>query len=183
MADDDAPLLAALAVMRERGVIGEASLTEAIAHSEHFVALVPPTARTLVDLGSGGGLPGLVIAWRCPRLHITLVERRQTRADLLHRAVAGLGLGDRVAVLTEDVRRLARSGARRFDVVTARSFADPASTLEVVTSLLAVGGTALVSEPPHDRSAVWAAALQSSGELVDDGVHQGIRRILHVPAG
>jgi len=64
---DDAPLLAALAVIQARGAIGERALVEAVAHADRFVALIPPDARTLVDLGSGGGLPALVIAWRAFR--------------------------------------------------------------------------------------------------------------------
>src|SRR5262245_7605268 len=75
---DDTPLLAALAVIQARGAIGEGPLADAVAHADRFVAMIPSEARKLVDLGSGGGLPALVIAWRRTDLAVTMVERRST---------------------------------------------------------------------------------------------------------
>lgn len=172
---DDARLQAALAVIRDRGAIGERSLVVAIAHADRFVALIPPGPRTVVDLGSGGGLPALVIAWRRPDVMVTMVERRATRADLLRRAVSSLGLGARATVVTIDAERLGEDPAPRFDVVTARSFADPATTARAIDRLLAEDGVALVSEPPVDRSGEWAAALATHPGLRDTGVDQGVR--------
>jgi len=175
---DDAPLLDALAVIQARGAIGERSLPAAVAHADRFVDLIPPGARSLVDLGSGGGLPALVIAWRRPQLKVTMVERRATRADLLRRAVSALGLGDRVEVRAIDAQRLCEEAPHDFEVVTARSFADPGTTVEMIDELLASGGMALVSEPPTDRSDAWRRCLAEHPQLVDGGVHQGIRRLV-----
>ena len=153
---DDAPLYAALAVIQARGAIGEQSLSNAVAHADRFVSLIPATARSLVDLGSGGGLPALVIAWRRTDLDVTMVERRTARADLLRRAVAALDLGDRATVLAADVAavcdsaRTATTSSRPEASVTRRS------TAEFAGRLLADGGLALVSEPPMDRGAVWS---------------------------
>jgi 16S rRNA G527 N7-methylase RsmG len=172
---DDTRLHAALAVIRARGAIGERSLMTAVAHADRFVALIPSGRRTIVDLGSGGGLPALVIAWRRPDVVVTMVERRATRADLLRRAISALEIGERATVLTADVGRLCEAGAGQFDVVTARSFANPATTARAIDCLLAVGGVALVSEPPVDRSAAWSVALANHPSLRDEGVEQGIR--------
>ena len=49
------------------------------------------TGTRLVDLGSGGGLPGLVLADAYPERAITLVDRREKRTDFLRRAVRRLG--------------------------------------------------------------------------------------------
>ena len=54
---DDTALLAALAVIQARGAIGERSLIDAVAHADRFVDLIPAGRRSVVDLGSGGGLP------------------------------------------------------------------------------------------------------------------------------
>lgn len=174
---DDAPLLAALETIRARGAIGERSLPAAVAHADHFVELIPVGARSLVDLGSGGGLPALVICWRRPDLLVTMVERRATRADLLRRAVVSLGVGEHGTVLTADVDQLIKTSPHRFDVVTARSFGDVATTTRAAAGLLAAGGVALISEPPEDRSATWTEVLGGHPTLLDEGVHQGIRRL------
>ena len=169
---DDQVLLAALAAIRERGAIGERSLTDAVARADRFVDLIPASARNLVDLGSGGGLPGLVIAWRLPHLSVTFVERRASRADLLRRAVVALGLA--VSVRAEDVKILAVEAPRSFDVVTARSFAPPAITVRWAAQLLVDGGTLLVSEPPDPTSERWPAELLGRHYLSDTTIDQGI---------
>ena len=110
-----------------------------------------------------------------------MVERRATRADLLRRAIAFLGVGERCTVLTADVAEVADDMPRAFDVVTARSFADVATSTRAIDALLAPGGVGLVSEPPMERTQEWSTALAGHSSLIDDGVHQGVRRILRVP--
>lgn len=173
---DDALLEAALTAIAERGAIGERSLPVAIAHADRFAAAVPETARRLVDLGSGGGLPGLVVAVRCPSLEVTLVERRSRRADLLRRAVRSLGIEERVTVADSDVREVAATAGHSFDVVTARSFAAPAITARWAGELLLAGGLLIVSEPPEENAERWPMAVLQAAGLVDLGRDQGIRR-------
>jgi 16S rRNA G527 N7-methylase RsmG len=174
---DDTPLLAALAVIQARGAIGERSLDDAVGHADRFVDLIPPGARTLIDLGSGGGLPALVIAWRRPDLMVTMVERRATRADLLRRATISLGLGQSTCVLDADVAKVCEDVPHCFDIVTSRSFGDVQTTTRFIDCLLSDGGVALVSEPPNDRSELWSSVLVDHPRLADNGVHQGIRRL------
>jgi 16S rRNA G527 N7-methylase RsmG len=173
---DDTRLLAALAVIRDRGAIGERSLVDAVAHADRFVELLPAGPVSIVDLGSGGGLPALVIAWRRTDVFVTMVERRAARADLLRRAVASLGLGSHTVILELDVAAVCRQFPNSFDVVTARSFGDVTTTARCIDALLADRGLGLVSEPPVDRSASWRSVLQLHPALVDMGVDQGIRR-------
>lgn len=179
MSDDDSPsdrpLLEALQAIQDRGPIGSVRLVDAVVHSDRFVQLIPADTRRLADLGSGGGLPGLVIGWRRPDIAVTLIERRTARADLLRRAVSALGL-QHVVVVTADVAAVARSG-ERFDVVTARSFGSVEATADAVDGLLDKDGIGLISEPPEDRSVVWAEVLHSRPRLADRGVELGIRRL------
>ncbi len=176
--NDDRALLSALRAIRARGAIGEASLEQAIVHAEQFVSALPTHVITLVDLGSGGGLPGLVIAVRRPEIHVTLVERRQSRADLLSRALRSLDLSDHVNVRAEDVRILAESAPGSFDAVTARSFAAPPITARWAGALLRLGGRLVVSEPPADDVDRWPAGVLSSCGLVDYGRDHGVRVLI-----
>jgi 16S rRNA (guanine527-N7)-methyltransferase len=75
---------------------------------------------TVCDVGSGAGLPGLVIAIRRPDLRVTLVEPLLRRTSFLEEATARLGLGN-VEVLRARAEGLA--GRRTFDVVTSRAVA------------------------------------------------------------
>lgn len=72
-----------------------------------------------LDIGSGPGLPGIVLAIVGP-MPITLVEERRRRAEFLATAVERLDLGERVTV---EGRKLERMTAMPYDVVTARAFA------------------------------------------------------------
>jgi 16S rRNA (guanine527-N7)-methyltransferase len=79
-----------------------------------------PESSTVADIGSGAGLPGLVMALRRPDLTVTLVEPLLRRTTFLEEAVAALGLSN-----VEVVRGRADAlhGVRTFDVVTSRAVA------------------------------------------------------------
>ena len=170
-------LLAVLATNRAHGSVGEQSLVDAVAHADQFVAVLPDTATTIADLGSGGGLPALVIAFRRPDLRVTMIERRSNRADQLLRSIHALGFASRVDVLAEDVRLVASRMPHCFDAVTARSFATPAITARWASELLAPSGVLVVSEPPAKSADRWPADLIAPLALVDLGVSNGVRRL------
>ena len=169
----DDQLLAALAAIQARGAIGEHSLAGAVTHAEQFVAALADVTGRVIDLGSGGGLPGLVIAARRPDLELVLVERRLARADLLRRAVAALGVGAAVSVFGGDVRDLNMAGTAA--AVTARSFAAPEITAHWAGILLMAGGVLVVSEPPTDDPDRWGVSLLERCGLDDQGRQQGVR--------
>ena len=172
---DDTALLGVLAGIQARGAIGGGSLTVAVAHADQFVAALPATVRLLADLGSGGGLPGLVIAVRRPEILVTLVERRRSRADLLQRAVLALHLDEHVRVLGGDVRQLAADHPHSFDAVTARSFAAPAVTARCAGELLNPHGFLVVSEPPQASPDRWSQAILDAAGLHDPDPHDSAR--------
>ncbi len=148
----DHDLLETLRLAQRLGVVGSGSVIDAAEHALQYVeALAPvPAGSRLVDLGSGGGLPALVVGRSRPDLELLLIDRRQKRADFLARAVARLGLDG--TVRCDDVRRLVddvdSGSVRAFDAVTARSFGPPSPTMRVARSLLTPGGCFVVSEPP-----------------------------------
>jgi 16S rRNA (guanine527-N7)-methyltransferase len=94
----------------------------------------------VVDLGSGAGLPGMVLAIARPDLRVTLVEPMARRVSFLEEVCAELGL-----VTVEVVRARAESLAaeRRFDVVTARALAPLSRLLGWAWPLVAEDGVLL----------------------------------------
>lgn len=149
-------LLDALGDAQRIGMLGDRSLNEVIDHSLAFVAALPENTRTMVDLGSGGGDPGLVIAAARPEIMITLVDRRAKRTDLLTRLVGRMRFQPHVEVVEIDVALLPqRFPGRTWDAVTCRGFGSPAYTAQHASPLLAQGGLLIVSEPPESDGARW----------------------------
>lgn len=150
----------ALTEAQRLGFLGSRPVEEAVEHSLDFVEAIPPEARRIVDIGSGGGLPGLVIGARCPDVDLLLVDRREKRTDFLQRVIIRCGW-THVTVRTADVEDLVkerRGGTlERFDVVTARGFGPPATTLQLATQLIAPTGMVVVSEPPTGNR--WPSEL------------------------
>jgi 16S rRNA (guanine527-N7)-methyltransferase len=127
-------------------------------HARAFVRALPAASRFL-DLGSGGGLPGLVIL--ADRADVTgvLLDATQRRCDFLEAACARLGVLDRVTVVWARAEDAARDPRWRgsFDAVTARSFGPPAVTAECAVGFLRSGGSVWVSEPPQPDPTRWPA--------------------------
>ncbi len=168
-----------LSEIQRRGGIGRVVIDDAIAHAELFVTALPDEMNggRLVDLGSGGGLPGLVIAASRPDLVVTLVERRDKRADLLRFGVRGLDAMARVRVVSGDVHTVVRREAGEFDVVTARSFGPVSEVLQLAEMLLRPGGCLIVSEPPPGSDRLPDGAV--SVMMVDDGRVDGRAGAVH----
>lgn len=91
-----------------------------IVDSAQLLRLAPHDVATWIDLGSGAGFPGLVIAAISPGLIMTLVEVRRKRIDFLETTAARLGLSNRVRVAGS---KLEMVESLRHDVISARAFA------------------------------------------------------------
>lgn len=120
-----------------------------------------PAAARVLDIGSGGGLPGVVLALARPDLRLTLVDSMKRRTDFLTEVVEALGLSDQVEV----VRGRAEEMRRKEDVVTARAVADPSRLAAWSRRLLVPGGRmiVLVGQNLAVDSSVWLPGLQRSG--------------------
>jgi 16S rRNA (guanine527-N7)-methyltransferase len=153
----DEPLLEVLREAQRTGMVGAGPVEELALHARWFVASLPDGALEIVDLGSGAGLPGLVIAHDRPDVRVVLVDRRAKRSDFCRRMVRRLGWQDRVEVVTADVARLVRdpSWQGRFDVVVSRGCAAPIVTAAWASALARPGGRVVISEPPPDRPDRW----------------------------
>jgi 16S rRNA (guanine527-N7)-methyltransferase len=97
-----------------------------IADSAQLVRFAPRPDSSWLDIGSGAGLPGVVIAILTDG-PVTLVEPRRLRADFLQRAAQSLGLGERVTVHAAKAERI----TGKFDVITARAVASLDALLRI----------------------------------------------------
>lgn len=154
-------LLAVLDAARSRGAIGPAALGEQIVHALGFLVAWPALegSAAILDLGSGGGLPGLVLAARLPDVRFCLLDGSVERARWLEGAVEKLGWADRVCVVAERAEVAAHRPELRgaFSGVVARGFGRPATTAECGAGFLAPAGALVVSGPPGGRPERWPA--------------------------
>ena len=137
----------------------------------------PPAGALAVDLGTGGGIPGLVLA-PLTMCSWVLVDRGERRGSFLRWAVRRLGLRDRVEVVVADAVEVGRGPLRgKANLVTARSFAPPGPTVECGAPLLLPGGFLGGSEPPAEtggRAGRWEdGGLRAMGLEDWGGWHTG----------
>lgn len=99
----------------------EQMVTHHVLDSLAVLPYVPGTAMSIVDVGSGGGLPGIPIAVARPGWRVTLLDSNHKKAAFLRQAAAELGLGNVavVAARTEDC-----APEPRFDVAISRAYSD-----------------------------------------------------------
>lgn len=156
---------------RRLGFLGDGDLVFHVEHARGYGALLPADTRSVLDLGSGGGLPGLVVASDRPDLSVTLLDANERRCAFLETAI------DRLA-LAADVRcgraeLLGRDPSLRgsFDVVVARSFGAPPVLAECAAPFLREGGHLIVSEPPEAQDR-WSHEGLALVGLEDLGTHR-----------
>jgi len=115
-------------------------------HMVDSLALLPEVAgaATLLDVGSGAGLPGIPLAIALPSLDVTCCDSVAKKVAFVKAVSAELGLRVRGAVARAGGEP-EREGLPRAEVVVSRAFADPARWLPLAARYLAPGGRVLVT--------------------------------------
>ncbi len=112
---------------------------------------IPPGARTLVDIGSGAGFPGIVLAAARPDLAVTLVEPREKRWAFLLSACRRAALPCRCLNARVD-SPLPPGLPERIDVITTRALKLPIEVLDALSGRLTAEGRVLIwageADPP-----------------------------------
>jgi 16S rRNA (guanine527-N7)-methyltransferase len=156
LAERYADLLAGPGV--ERGLLGPREA--AVIWSRHIlncaaIAELIPVGALVADIGSGAGLPGVVLALARPDLRITLVESLNRRATFLREVVADL----EVAVVVEEGRAEQLSERLAVDVVVARAVAPLGRLVELAAPLARPGGVLLAIKGQSASTEVAAARV------------------------
>lgn len=138
---------------KELGFLGPGPVDDHIVNALGFVELIRDRS-TVLDLGSGGGVPGLVLAVALPDCRMVLLDAMEKRCRFLRTAVEDLDLAERVTVWCGRAEEAARAPELRMSqaVVVSRSFAPPAVTAECAAGFLSGPGSILVVSEPPDAS-------------------------------
>lgn len=147
----------------ERHVFNSAALADLV-----------PAGASVVDVGSGAGLPGIPLVLRRPDLRVTLLEPLLRRATFLTRAVETLELGERVEV----VRARAEDHARTYNAVVSRALAPLPRLLGWCLPLTAPLGSVLAlkgrsAQEEVDGAAAELAAKRLSADVVSVRAYSG----------
>jgi 16S rRNA (guanine(527)-N(7))-methyltransferase RsmG len=124
-----------------------------ILDSRQILPLIPAGVTHAIDLGSGAGLPGMVVAIERPDIHVTMIEADRRKAAFLQTVVAALGLS--AAVLPERIEAAVVAPAA---LVMARALAPLPDLLTYAMPLLAPGGICLFMKGRNAEAEIAAAA-------------------------
>lgn len=134
--------------------------TDSLALSETFDL---HQAKILIDVGSGGGLPGLPLKILYPHLHVVLIEVNQKKADFLEQAAQRLGL-DAVEVCDQDWRSFVRGYDKHPDIVVSRASLHVEELLRMFKPSSMLQHATLV----YWSSKYWNATLQEAAYIVKE---------------
>ena len=117
-------------------------------HLLDSLAVVPHVANatTILDVGSGAGLPGIPLALALPQAQITLLDSNQKKTAFLHQALIELQLRN-AGVVCERAEKYKSN--QLFSVVVSRAFSDLAAFVAQAGRLVAPGGTLLAMKGVH----------------------------------
>lgn len=126
---------------------------------DSLAALPHITARRVLDVGSGGGMPGILFAILRPDWQLTLLDANHKKTTFLKQAVIELGLSQ-VEVVCDRVE--AYQPADKFDVITSRAFAELNEFIRLTRHLLTTDGywAALKGVYPYEEIAQLPADIR-----------------------
>jgi 16S rRNA (guanine527-N7)-methyltransferase len=121
-------------------------------HMLDSLTLVPhlADAKTVIDIGTGGGFPGVPLAVACPERHFTLIDGTQKKIHFVAESIAALDIRNARAVAA---RAESYGGEKNFDVVVARALGALGDVLHNAKGLLGPHGRllAMKGKPPDDE--------------------------------
>lgn len=148
-----------------QNLVSRSSLDEVwvrhIFDSHQLGRLAPPGANSWLDLGSGPGFPGLILALTGP-YSMTLVESRKRRAEFLHHAAARLGVDGRTTIICAKIENVP---TQVFDVITARAFAPLERLLALAERFAAPTTRWVLPKGRNAKSELEAAESMWQGEF------------------
>ncbi len=119
-------------------------------------------ARAIADLGSGAGLPGLVLAATLPQARVDLIESLKRKCAFLRHAIDRMQLGNAGVVCERSEDWASGGGREAYDAVTARAVGSLATLAELASPLLREGG--VLAAWKGARSAEEEAQVKAAGE-------------------
>lgn len=119
-------------------------------------------ARRVLDLGAGGGFPGVPLAVLMPKTHFTLLDSVGRKVEFINEVIESMGLTNATAIKGRSEEWARADGREAYDVVTARAVAPLSVLAELASPLLSEGGHLIAwkGEPEVESEQVISANEQ-----------------------
>jgi 16S rRNA (guanine527-N7)-methyltransferase len=138
-----------------------------------FLTVLPDDVDSVLDIGSGAGIPGIPIKIVRPEVTLVMVESRQKRVSFLKAAIRSLGL-TRAEVVHGRAEALV-SESRRFGAVVARCAAKPEAVFDLGANLVSRGGVVVVSGSPYSPGTPRVSTIRLANPLTGSPRHLLVR--------
>ena len=151
-----------------------------VPHLLDALTLAGDVTESLIDVGSGGGLPGIPLAL-ATGARVVLIEPTAKKAAFLAQALAACGIAGEVVAERAEVAAREGRFRERFAFATARAVSSAPTVAELTVPFLRLGGRALLQRAtiePRERQALEDAAPMLGAALVEERPLDGDRRIL-----
>jgi 16S rRNA (guanine527-N7)-methyltransferase len=165
---------------RKVNLTGAKEAAALLPHLLDALTLAGDVTESLVDVGSGGGLPGIPLAL-ATGARVLLVEPTAKKAAFLERALLACGVAGEVLAERAEVAGRDARFREQFAFATARAVSTAPTVAELTVPFLRFGGRALLlraAMEPRERQALEDAAPMLGAELVEEHELAGERRIL-----
>jgi 16S rRNA (guanine527-N7)-methyltransferase len=173
---------AVLETNRRFNLTGAKGAAELAPHILDSLTIAAEIRGSLVDVGSGGGLPAIPLAI-VTGVPVTMVETTLKKARFLESMLAQLGIAGEVVAERAEAAAHEDRLRGRFVTGTARAVTSAPAVAELLLPFLAVGGTALLQRGTMDereRHSLADAAVMLGGEVIDERLIEGERRVVVV---
>lgn len=155
-----------------RGLVGPREMERLWSrHAVNSAAVLPflPRSGQVLDIGSGAGLPGIIIAICRPDLDVHLAEPMARRCEWLSDVIEEIGLDN---VTLHQARAEELRGKGRADVVTARAVANMSKLIRMTTKLIAPGGSLVALKGRRAPLEVDEAARELKSHHLAAKIHE-----------
>jgi 16S rRNA (guanine527-N7)-methyltransferase len=165
---------------RKVNLTGAKDAAALLPHLLDALTLAGDVAENLVDVGSGGGLPGIPLAL-ATGARVLLVEPTAKKAAFLERALLACGVAGEVVAERAEVAGRDSRFREFFAFATARAVSTAPTVAELTVPFLRVDGRALLQRAgmeARERQALQDAAPMLGAELIEERQLEGERRVL-----
>lgn len=165
---------------RKVNLTGAKDAAALLPHLLDALTLAGDVSESLVDVGSGGGFPGIPLAL-ATGARVLLVEPTAKKAAFLERVLSTCGIPGEVVAERAEVASRDPRFREQFAFATARAVSTAPTVAELTVPFLRINGRALLQRAgmqPRERQALEDAAPMLGAELIEERMLEGERRIL-----